>query len=71
LVPQRCSVKEPERTNVAAEPRHAETLRDLARWLPKVNTFPVPGSKTRLIELRDGEPIWEGQAIGPNDPVAD
>lgn len=60
-----------EWTNLAAEPRHAETLRELARWLPKVNTQPVPGSKARLIDVREGTPTWEGQPIGPNDPIAD
>lgn len=63
-------IADPEEwTNIAADPRHAETIRELARWLPKVNTPPIPGSKLRLIQLQDGKPIWEGQPIGPDDPI--
>ncbi|MFN4258692.1 MAG: sulfatase [Gemmataceae bacterium] len=58
-----------EWTNLAADPRHATTKKELAKWLPKVNTPPVAGSTVRLIELRDGVPYWQGQRIGPDDPI--
>jgi choline-sulfatase len=60
-----------EWTNLAGDPRHAETMEQLARWLPKTNVPPVPGSVTRLIEVRDGTPIWEGRPIDPHAPIPD
>jgi arylsulfatase A-like enzyme len=36
---------------------------ELARWIPKSDAPPIPGSKTRLIELRDGKTYWQGKPI--------
>lgn len=58
-----------EWTNLAARPEHAATRADLARWLPPASAEPVAGSKSRLVQLKDGTVYWEGQPIGPNDPV--
>ncbi|MCC2667678.1 MAG: arylsulfatase family protein [Armatimonadetes bacterium] len=58
-----------EWTNLAAKPEHAGTKRELARWLPQVNAAPLPGGTTRLIELRNGLPFWEGKPIGAADPI--
>ena len=58
-----------EWTNLAGDSRRARRKRELARWLPRENAPPVPGSKTRLIDLRDGVPHWEGKPIGASDPV--
>jgi len=58
-----------EWTNLANDPRFADTKRELAQWLPKVNAAPVPHSKSRLIDVRDGQPYWENEPIGPNDPI--
>jgi arylsulfatase A-like enzyme len=58
-----------EWTNLASDLRLADTKGELAQWLPKVNVPPVAGSKTRLIEIRDRTPYWEGSPIGPNDPI--
>ncbi len=58
-----------EWTNLASEAKYAATKRDLARWLPGKNVSPVPGSSTRLIEIRDGTPYWEGKPIAPDDKI--
>ncbi len=58
-----------EWTNLAKDARHAATKRDLARWLPKVNTSPAPGGVTRLVEIKDGVVWWEGRAIEKGAPV--
>jgi arylsulfatase A-like enzyme len=58
-----------EWTNLAADVRHTATKRELARWLPKVNAPPVAGSSTRLIELRNGVPYWEGKPIGADEKI--
>ena len=45
--------------------------RDMAKWLPKVNQKPVPGSAHRILtyDPATGETIWEGKPIGKNDPI--
>jgi hypothetical protein len=40
-------------------------LREHARWLPKVNAPPVPGSAARLLVQKDGIWYWEGKPIDP------
>jgi arylsulfatase A-like enzyme len=58
-----------EWTNLAADPAHAATKHELARWLPAESATPLPGGTSRLIELRDGVPYWEGQPIAPDAPI--
>lgn len=54
-----------EWTNLAKDPNHADVLRDHARWLPKVNAPPVPGSAHRILTQIDGIWCWEGKPINP------
>lgn len=58
-----------EWTNLATDPTHAERRRAMARWVPGTSAAPLPGSRPRLIEIRDGVPHWEGKPIGPDDPI--
>jgi len=58
-----------EWTNLAARPEHAARKAELARWLPRADAPPAPGSVARLIELREGVPHWETKAIAPGDPI--
>jgi len=60
-----------EWTNLASNSRCAARKRELAAWLPQTNAPPAPGSRQRLIELRHGEPFWEGKAIGAEEPIRD
>lgn len=55
-----------EWTNLAADPARADVKRELSAFLPKVNTPPAAGSKSRLVELRDGKVYWENKAIEPS-----
>ena len=57
-----------EWTNLARDPKHAATIRELAAWLPKINAKAVPGSAGRLLEYRDGKVFWEGKEIKPDEP---
>ena len=43
-------------------------MESLANYIPKSAT-PAPRSKTRLIEMIDGEPYWQGRKISKDDPV--
>jgi choline-sulfatase len=54
-----------EWTNLASDPKHAQTKRELAAWLPQTNAAPLPNAFTRLVEIRDGKVYWEGQAVDP------
>jgi choline-sulfatase len=60
-----------EWTNRAADPTLASVKAELARWIPTHDAAPAPGSKSRLIELRDGVPWWEGQPIDTDGPIPD
>ncbi|MCR4413818.1 MAG: sulfatase [Thermoguttaceae bacterium] len=51
--------------NLAKDSRYAEVIRDHARWLPKVNEAPVPGSAHRVLTREDGRWVWEGKPIDP------
>lgn len=54
-----------EWTNLAKDTKYADVIRDLAKWLPKENRPPVPGSAHRVLEQKDGVWYWEGKAIDP------
>jgi arylsulfatase A-like enzyme len=55
--------------NLASSPAHARVKARLAEHLPAVNAPPLPGTRVRLVERRDGEVFWEGQVIPPGSPV--
>ena len=60
-----------EWTNLAALPKCADVKESLAKWIPKVDLPPVPGSKHRVLtyDPKTGQAVWEGKPIGPNDPI--
>lgn len=63
-------VKDPnEWTNLASDPKHANTKNELAKWLPKKSAPPVPGSKSRLVEIKNGVFHWETEPVNVNTPV--
>ena len=42
-------------------------MRELARWLPKTNAPPVPGSADRVLVKENGIWTWEGKPIRPEE----
>ncbi len=50
-------------------PQRRDICADLARWLPKYDAGPAPGSASRILTVYDKTPVWEGQPIGPKDPI--
>jgi hypothetical protein len=56
-----------EWTNLAKLPAHAETIRELARWLPSRNAPAVPGSALRFLSQENGVWMWEGKPIVPEE----
>ncbi|MBX7211273.1 MAG: sulfatase [Verrucomicrobiaceae bacterium] len=54
-----------EWTNLAKDPKLAATKAGLAKWLPKIDKPPVPGSKSRVLTFDPvtGEVIWEDQKV--------
>lgn len=52
-----------EWTNTVANPKLAKVVRDHARWLPRTNALPAPGSAHRILVQRDGVWFWEGKPI--------
>jgi len=56
-----------EWTNTAKIPAQSATKHELAQWLPKVNTLPVPGSAYRVLTSTNGLWFWEGKQIVPSE----
>ena len=54
-----------EWTNLAKEPKYAGVIRDHAKWLPKTNAPPAPGSAYRILVKENGVWTWEGKLINP------
>jgi arylsulfatase A-like enzyme len=60
-----------EWTNLAKQPEFAAVKMDLAKWLPKVDKPPVPGSAARVLtyDPKTGAVTWEGKPVKPTDPI--
>ncbi len=58
-----------EFNNLASNPKHAAETERLSKWIPKNQAPHAPKSKDRILEYRDGVPIWEGKPILPDAPV--
>jgi arylsulfatase A-like enzyme len=56
-----------EWTNLAKDPKYAEVIRDHAKWLPKVNLPPAPGSAHRILVKENEVWMWEGKPIVPSE----
>lgn len=54
-----------EWTNLVHDAKYAAVVREHARWLPQVNTPPVPGSAYRVLVQTNGVWFWEGKPINP------
>jgi hypothetical protein len=61
-------VKDPnEWTNLVREAESAGVIRDLARWLPKTDAPPAPGSAHRILVRENGVWLWERLPIKPEE----
>jgi arylsulfatase A-like enzyme len=60
-----------EWTNLAAAPQHAQTKVDLAKWLPKKDAPPAPGSKHRILTYnpQTRAVVWEDELVQADAPV--
>ncbi len=58
-----------EWTNLASRVQFAATKRDLAKWLPKKDVPPAPGSQHRILmyDALTKTAVWEGKTIVPAD----
>ena len=55
--------------NLAGEPEQAGVLEEHRRWLPPSSAKPAAGSRHRILTYENGVAVWEGEEIGPSDPV--
>ena len=55
--------------NLAGDPSFAAQMERLRKWIPVHQAKHVPNSRDRILEYRDGVPIWEGKPIHPDDPI--
>lgn len=58
-----------EWTNLIDAAQHREMVDSLAQWLPKENKLPYVGNYQRILEYKEGEIIWQGDTILPDDPI--
>lgn len=61
-----------EWTNIADSQNatHVKIKADLAKWMPKDDAAPAPGSKSRLSDRKpNGDVYWELEKIDPNEPI--
>jgi arylsulfatase A-like enzyme len=55
--------------NLAGDPQYADIIAQHRRCLPKQNAKPAPGSRHRILVYDNGRVNWEGEDVGPNDPI--
>ena len=55
--------------NLAGDPERAEVIEEHRRWLPPSSAKPAPGSQHRILTWEDGVAVWQGEEIGPGDPI--
>lgn len=54
-----------EWTNIVHDMKFTDVVRQHAKWLPKINTQPVPHSASRVLTQTKGVWFWEGKPINP------
>jgi arylsulfatase A-like enzyme len=56
--------------NLASQAQYADIIREHARWLPKNDATPLPGSRARLlVRGENGGWLWEHELIDPKEKV--
>jgi len=58
-----------EFTNLAGNLKYTAVIKEHAKWIPKVNRKPVPGSKHRILTYENGDATWEGSPINPSHSI--
>lgn len=58
-----------EWNNLINEQAYIKWADSLKQWLPKKNKLPFVGNYQRILEYSEGDIIWQGNKIGPNDPI--
>jgi choline-sulfatase len=60
-----------EFTNLANDSNFTTAKLALKEYLPTINKKPVAGSANRILIYEKGVANWEGEDIGPHDPIPD
>jgi len=59
-----------EWNNLAEDAQYNAIIEEMAQWLPPKSADPAPGSKARLVELKEnGQVYWELEPVGENDTI--
>ncbi len=58
-----------EWTNLIGNPAYRTMVDSLQQWLPKQDHPPYVGNYQRVLEYKEGRPIWQGKPIRPNDGI--
>lgn len=55
--------------NLAGDAAHAAVIAEHAKWLPKTDAAPAPGSAHRVLVKQGDQWLWEGKAIKAEEKV--
>ncbi len=55
--------------NLAGGVSYAKEMERLRRWIPAYQAPHAPGSAHRILEYKDGVPVWEGGVIAPGNKI--
>jgi len=55
--------------NLAGDTNYQSVIAEHAKWLPKEDRPPAPGSAHRILTYQNGEAVWEGKKIDPDEPI--
>ena len=58
-----------EHDNLAGDPEYADVIEEHMRFVPTGDLPLAPGSRARVLTYDGGQVVWEGEEVGPNDPV--
>ena len=58
-----------EHDNLAGDPEYADVIEEHKRFVPTGDLPLAPGSRARVLTYDGGQVVWEGEEVGPNDPV--
>lgn len=58
-----------EWNNLANDKQYEAVKKEHAKWIPKNNAMPAPGSRHRILTYKNGKATWQGKAIHPKQAI--
>ena len=55
--------------NLAGDPKYQKVVKSHLKFLPRDDKPPAPGSRARILTMEKDHVIWQGEKVGPEDPI--